>query len=246
MKKVILIDDEPLARGLLIEYLAEYPDLTMVAECGNGFEGIKAIASLQPDLVFLDVQMPKITGFEMLELLPACPPVIFTTAYDEYALKAFEANAIDYLLKPFNPERLRLALEKWRQQMPDQMTGPIQKMLHQSTHQPEEQNRIVIKDGSEIRIIPVAEILYLEAYDDYVKIYKPEGYFLKKKTMNYYESVLDPQTFFRTHRSYMINIQHLTKIETLEKNSYVAILRNGSRIPVSRTSYARLKEVLGI
>lgn len=246
MKKVILIDDESLARGLLVEYLQRYPDLEIVAECANGFEGVKAIATHQPDLVFLDIQMPKINGFEMLELLPGCPPVIFTTAFDEYAIKAFEANAIDYLLKPFSPERLQAALIKWRTkatQSPE--NAELNQFIHEAAKHPEEHKRIVVKQGAEIRILPVADVYYLEAYDDYVKVFTHDQYYLKKKTMNYYEQVLDPSLFFRTHRSFILNIQHLTKIETLEKNSYIGILKNGKTVPISRTQYGKLKEVLG-
>lgn len=245
MKKAILIDDEPLARTIVAEYLLSHGDIEIVAECSNGFEGIKAIAQHQPDLVFLDIQMPKINGFEMLELIPDCPPVIFTTAFDEFAIKAFEANAIDYLLKPFSKERFDGAMEKWKSKNSTSDTG-FQQLIHETVRQAEEHNRIVVKNGNDIRIIPVADIYYLEAYDDYVKIYVQDRYFLKKKTMNYYEQVLAPSIFFRSHRSFIINLQHLTKIETLEKNSYVAILKNGNQVPISRTSYGKLKELLGV
>jgi two-component system LytT family response regulator len=189
MKKVILIDDETLGRNLLAEYLEEHPDLEIVEECANGFEGIKAIGRHQPDLVFLDIHMPKINGFEMIELLPDCPPIIFTTAFDEFALKAFEANAIDYLLKPFSKERLATALNKWRT---NTGTDPavLQKFVADIPKHPEEQNRIVVKQGNDIRIIPTSEICFLEAYDDYVKIHTATQYFLKKNTMNYFEQIL--------------------------------------------------------
>ena len=247
MNKVLIIDDEALARGLLAEYLEKYPDLEIVAECANGFEGIKAIGQHQPDLVFLDIQMPKINGFEMLELLPECPPVIFTTAFDEYAIKAFEANAIDYLLKPFSPERLESALQKWRSkaQQPAENEA-LRSFIQDTAKHPEEHKRIVVKQGNEIRILPIADVFYLEAYDDYVKVFTHDHYYLKKKTMNYYEQVLDPTLFFRTHRSYILNIQQLTRIETLEKNSYIGILKNGRQVPISRTHYGKLKEMLGL
>jgi two-component system LytT family response regulator len=245
MKKVILIDDEFLARNLLAEYLAKFPDLKIVAECENGFEGLKAIGLHKPDLVFLDIQMPKINGFEMLELLPEMPSIIFTTAFDEFALKAFEINAIDYLLKPFPPQRLAQALDKWRQQAQPER-DKIQKLSETQALSPEAQNRIVIKDGSDIRIVSMDEIYFLEAYDDYVKIHTEKGYFLKKKTMAYYESVLDPKRFFRTHRSFFIQLAFLTKIETYHKNSYLAILSNGKEIPLSRSQYPVLKDLLGI
>jgi two-component system LytT family response regulator len=245
MKKIILIDDEPLALVLLREYLETFPDLEVVAECGDGFEGIKAITLHQPDLIFLDIQMPKINGFELLELLPEQPAVIFTTAYDEYALKAFETNALDYLLKPFSKERFQQAINKWLQNPVNSSASKVS--LTEIPHkQPEEQNRIVIKDGSEISIIPTSELEYLEAYDDYVKIHHKGKVHLKKKTMNYFEQLLNPAIFIRIHRSYILNINELAKIESFEKNSYLAILRSGKRIPISRTAYAPLKEILGI
>jgi len=245
MKKIILIDDEPLARVLVREYLEDFPELEVVAECGDGFEGLKAIALHQPDLLFLDIQMPKINGFEMLELVNEQPAVIFTTAYDEYALKAFETNALDYLLKPFSKERFQQAINKWLQN-PTNTSASKVVLSEIPNKQPEEQKRIVIKDGSEISIIPTSELEYLEAYDDYVKIHHNGKVHLKKKTMNYFEQLLNPAIFIRIHRSYILNINELAKIESFEKNSYLAILRSGKRIPISRTAYAPLKEILGI
>lgn len=248
MKKVLVIDDESLARGLVIEYLQSHPELEIVGECANGFEGVKAIAEHKPDLVFLDIQMPKINGFEMLELLPECPPVIFTTAFDEYAIKAFETNAIDYLLKPFSKDRFDAALAKWSAAQGKEAAADssLQRFVHEAARHPDEHYRIVVKNGADIRIVPVAEIYYLEAYDDYVKIYAEGPYYLKKKTLSHYEQVLDPQRFFRCHRSFILNLQQLTRIETLEKNSYIAILKNGKQVPISRNYYAGLKERLGL
>lgn len=246
MNKVIIIDDEPLARLIVTEYLQNVPDIEVVAECNDGFEGMKAIAQHQPSLIFLDIQMPKINGFEMLELLPSPPAVIFTTAFDEYAIRAFETNAIDYLLKPFSKERFDQALEKWHSKALPATKDSLQQFIENAVKQPEEKNRIVVKKGSDIRIIPVDEVYFIEAYDDYVKIYVKDSYYLKKKTMNYYEQALDASTFVRVHRSFIINLNQLTKIESLEKNSYIAILKNDTRIPISRNSYAHLKEVLGL
>ena len=244
MNKVVIIDDEPLARLIITEYLQDVKGLEVVAECNDGFEGMKAIAQHQPALIFLDIQMPKINGFEMLELLPSPPAVIFTTAFDEYAIRAFEANAIDYLLKPFSKERFEQALEKWNSKTLGK--DNLQQFLENTIKQPEEKNRIVVKKGSDIRIIPVDDVYFIEAYDDYVKIFVKDSYYLKKKTMNYYEQVLDPSVFVRVHRSFIINLNQLTKIEALEKNSYIAILKNDTRIPISRNSYSRLKGVLGL
>lgn len=245
MIKVIIIDDEPLARLVIQEYLMDHAEFEVVAECNDGFEGIKAIAQFQPDLIFLDIQMPKINGFEMLEILTDTPAVIFTTAFDEFALKAFEANALDYLLKPFSPERFKVALAKWNN---SKLTAAkvYENITEQFTAQSDEHKRIVIKDGVEIIIIPTQEIELLEAYDDYVKIHHNGRVHLKKKTMNYFERALDSKQFVRIHRSFMININELTKIESFEKNSYVAILKSGKRIPISRTAYTPLKESLGI
>jgi len=246
MNKVVIIDDEPLARSIVVEYLQQHPSIEIAAECNDGFQGVKAIMHHKPDLIFLDIQMPKINGFEMLELLDSTPSVIFTTAFDEYAIKAFEANAIDYLLKPFSKERFDLALQKWNEKKNTSSEKNIQSLLENTTKQPDERNRIVVKNGSDIRIVPMADVMYIEAYDDYVKIFTKDTYYLKKKTMNYYEQVLDSSQFFRTHRSFIINLQELTKIEPLEKNTYVVLLKNGKKIPLSRTGYSKLKETLGV
>ncbi|TPE45342.1 LytR/AlgR family response regulator transcription factor [Pontibacter mangrovi] len=246
MMKCLVIDDEPLARSIVVEYLQKYPEIEVVQECGDGFEGIKAIQHHQPDLIFLDIQMPKINGFEMLELVEQAPGVIFTTAFDEYALKAFDANAIDYLLKPFSQQRFDAALQKWLEKR--SISNPESKpdLNEVPAKQPEEQLRIVVKAANDIRIIPVKDVLYLEAYDDYVKIHTSEGLFLKKKTMSYYERVLDPKQFVRVHRSYIIPLTQLTRIEPLEKDSHVALLKSGVRIPLSRSGYSKLRTVLGI
>ena len=243
MIKTILIDDEPLARSITREYLASYPQIEIVAECNDGFEGVKAIAQHKPDLIFLDIQMPKINGFEMLELLDPCPAVIFTTAFDEYAIKAFEAHAVDYLLKPFSKERFDKAVQKWLAQKESHAPS---KIINEQIRQPEERNRIVVKEGGNIRIIPVHDVQYVEAYDDYVKIFTAKEMFLKKKTMNFYENSLDANQFVRVHRSYIIHLSHLTKIEPLEKDTHVALLKNGVRIPLSKTGYLKLKTVLGM
>ena len=245
MKKVIIIDDEPLARSIVAEYLKDHEDFEILAECSDGFEGVKKITELEPDLVFLDIQMPRINGFEMLELLSDSPSIIFTSAFDQYALKAFEASAVDYLLKPFTKERFDTAIDKWKK-TDRTSSNPISNLTEIENKQPDEHLRVVIKDGAEIKIIPTSEIQYFEAYDDYVKVYTKDKYHLKKKTMNYFEKALNPSQFTRVHRSFIININELTKIEAFEKNSYVAILRSGKRIPISRTAYGPLKESLGV
>ncbi len=246
--KVVIIDDEPLARSIVLEYLQEHKNIEVVAECGDGFQGVKAIAQHKPDLVFLDIQMPKINGFEMLELLEEVPSVIFATAFDEFAIKAFEANAIDYLLKPFSKERFDKAIEKWQQKQSAVVASEnkVEQLLNNTTKQPDEKNRIVVKVGADIRIVSVNDVMYFEAYDDYVKIFTKDTYYLKKKTMNYYEDLLDSSKFFRTHRSFIINLQELTRIEPLEKNTYIALLKNGKKVPLSRSGYVKLKETLGV
>ena len=244
MIKTILIDDEPLARTILKEYLKAYPDIHLVQECNDGFEGVKAIAQHQPDLIFLDIQMPKINGFEMLELIDNPPAVIFTTAFDDYAIKAFEAHAVDYLLKPFSKDRFDKAVQKWLAQKSSSKN--MQALLETTPQRPEEQHRTVVKKGANIVIIPVHKVHYLEAYDDYVKIHTAEGFYLKKKTMSHFEQSLNPLQFVRVHRSYLIHLQELTRIEPLEKDSHVALLKSGTRIPLSQSGYGKLKEMLGI
>jgi two-component system, LytTR family, response regulator len=245
--KVLIIDDEPLARSIVNEYLQQHPQLQLVQECGDGFEGLKAIQQHQPDLIFLDIQMPKITGFEMLELIEQPPSVIFTTAFDEYAIKAFESHAVDYLLKPFNQERFDKAIAKWHEQRSTQQTEKAtQDLLESASLSPTQSNRIVVKNGSKIKIIPVHDVFYLEAADDYVKIHTSEGYFLKNKTMVHFEQSLDSQQFVRSHRSYIVNVQQITRIDPYEKDNHVAVLRSGAKVPVSRSGYGKLKEVLGL
>lgn len=241
--KTIIIDDEPLARSIVREYLQSYNDIEVIAECGDGFEGMKAIQQHKPDLIFLDIQMPKINGFEMLELFDEPPAVIFTTAFDEFAIKAFESNAVDYLLKPFNKERFDKAIQKFLQQTTTQQT---QSVLQTAAQSPGQQNRIVVKVGNKIKIIPVTQINYLEAADDYVKIVTAEGTFLKKRTMIFFEESLTSWHFVRIHRSYIVNTQLITRIDAHEKDSHLVLLSTGAKLPVSKTGYSKLKEVLGI
>jgi two-component system LytT family response regulator len=245
--KVIIIDDEPLARSIIREYLQYHPELELIAECNDGFEGVKAIHQQQPDLIFLDIQMPKINGFEMLELIEEPPAVIFTTAFDEYAINAFESHAVDYLLKPFSRDRFDKAISKWSlsgktKSNKEQLTP----LLDSVSNSPAEQHRVVVKLAGKIRIIPVEDIHYLEAADDYVKIHTREGAFLKNKTMGHFEMVLDKNQFVRTHRSYMVNITEITRIDPYEKDNHLAILKTGGRVPVSKTGYVKLKSVLGL
>lgn len=245
MINVVLIDDEPLACDLVEEYLQDHSNVRLVAKAHDGFQGIKAINEHQPDLIILDVQMPKISGFEMLELLDEPPAVIFATAFDEYAIQAFEQNAVDYLLKPFSKERFDKAIQKFLDRHQNDGHSSIQNVVDQAL-ETKVQNRVVIKDGAKIRILPVRDIYRLEADDDYVKIFTAQGNFMKKKTLTFYEKTLDPQTFVRVHRSHLVNVSQITRIDPYEKNSHIALLADGSKVSVSRSGYQSLKSVLNL
>ncbi len=240
--KAIIIDDEPLARLIVKEYLQAYPHINLLQECNDGFEGMKAIQEHKPDLIFLDIQMPKITGFEMLELIDEPPMVIFTTAFEAYAIKAFDAHAADYLLKPFSKERFDKAIQKLLVQKNNIVKDITETALQSQTTS----NRIVLKDNGKIKIIPYPHIQYLEAADDYVKIHTAEGTFLKKQTMQFFEDCLLSSEFIRVHRSYIINAQLINRIDPHEKESHLVLLTTGARLPVSKNGFAKLKDVLGI
>jgi two-component system LytT family response regulator len=247
MIKAIIIDDEKMAREIIEDYLVENEDIEIVEQCSDGFSGLKAIQDKKPDLVFLDVQMPKLTGFELLEVLDEQPVIIFTTAYDQYAIKAFEKNAVDYLLKPFSAERFQTALKKAVEKI---KSGPDQKHSEKISHQLEDReetvNRIVVKKNKEIRIIPVDQVKYIEAQDDYVMIYTEKERFLKQKTMKYFETHLDPRDFIRIHRSYIIKAGEISKIEPYEKSSYIVVLKNSKSLPLSKSGFNRLKSILDL
>jgi len=246
MIKTILIDDEPLARDVIKHYLKDFPEFEVVAECSDGFEGLKAIASFKPDLIFLDIQMPKINGFEMMELLDHRPAVIFTTAFDEFAIKAFEVNAVDYLLKPIEQSRFTAAVQKLSAKLPGDSPEQTAQLLSEVSVNASQRNRVVVKKDGVIRIIATTDIQYFEANDDYVKISTAEGNYLKNKTMAFFEKTLDPEQFIRVHRSYLINMTEVTKIELKEKETYVVLLKSGIWLPVSKSGYLKLKQALGI
>lgn len=244
MIKTIIIDDEPLATEIVKEYLAEAPQFEVLAVCHDGFEGLKAIQQHQPDLIFLDVQMPKINGFEMLELMDTLPAVIFTTAYDEYAMKAFDIHAVDYLLKPFSKDRFDKALEKYKQ---IGISESVKELINsESSESDEKLSRVVVKVKNDIKIIPVDDIIYMEANDDYVNIFTKEAKFLKNKTLTYFENHMDAQAFVRVHRSYLIKVSEINKIEAYKKDSHIVKLKSGEQIPVSKNGFPRLRSVLGI
>ncbi len=246
--KIIIIEDEAPARDLLKAYLAQEADIEIVEECENGFDGIKAIAMHHPDLIFLDVQMPKLTGFEMLELLDEYPQIIFTTAYDQYAIKAFELNATDYLMKPFSKERLLKALSKARNKMAEKTPDDsnVKQLVSKVKERGGTINRIFVKTGSRIDVIPVAEIIRIDAQDDYAEIVTKNKSYLKKETMNFLEKNLPKTNFIRVHRSSIINTDYMDKIEKYGKESYLVVLKDGSRINVSKSRIKELKTTLGI
>jgi two-component system, LytTR family, response regulator len=243
--RVVIVDDEPLARSVVREYIRAHPGVEVVAECGNGFDAVKAVAELSPDLMFLDVQMPKLNGFEVLELIGREVPVVFTTAYDQYALRAFEVHAVDYLLKPFSAERFAEALSRARARL--QSTEPaldVEALVAAGRPRQGAVERVLIRDKSQVHVIPVEKIDYVEAQDDYV-CFKAEGkQYLKDQTMGALEVTLDPARFVRIHRSYLLNIERIARVELYAKDSRVAILRDGTRLPVSRAGYARLSRLL--
>jgi two-component system LytT family response regulator len=242
--KALIVDDEELARKLLREMLSSHPEIEIAAECGNGMEAVKSAAEHKPDLLFLDVQMPKLTGFDVLELIERDNVgVIFVTAYDQYAMKAFEVHAVDYLLKPFSRERFEAALERAKHQKPKKEVGTAE-LAAAARPSGEFAERIVVKDGTKVTLIPVLKLDYVEALDDYVSLVSEGQKHLKQQTISGLELALDPRLFVRIHRSYLVNLERVTRIEPYGKDSKVAILTNGVRLPVSRAGYARLKTLL--
>lgn len=242
--RAVIVDDEPLARGLLREYLAAHPDVEIVAECANGFEAVKAVSEHAPDLLFLDIQMPKLDGFEVLELLDREVAVIFVTAYDQHALRAFETHAVDYLLKPFSPERLAEALAQARRHVAHATPADYRRLAADARPGRAAVDRILVKDQSRVHVIPVDQVDYFEALDDYVCIHAAGQRHLKPQTLAELEQSLDPGRFVRIHRSYILNLDRLARLELYAKDSRVAILRGGEQLPVSRAGYARLKELM--
>jgi two-component system LytT family response regulator len=240
----ILVDDEELARQLLREYIESSPDIQILAECANGFEAVKAISEKKPDLVFLDVQMPKLDGFEVLELIGRDVAVIFVTAFDQYATKAFDANAVDYLLKPFSLDRFQKALERSRQRL-GQTLPPASELATAARPPQQHLQRVVVKDGARVHIIPVDRLDYAEAQDDYISLHSQGKSYLKQQTISSLGAALDPERFVRIHRSILVNLERVAKIEPYAKDSRVAVLADGSRLPVSRAGYDRLRVLLG-
>ena len=243
--RVILVDDEEPARRLLREYLEDTPGVSIVAECGNGFEAVKAVADHDPDLMLLDIQMPKLDGFEVVELLERELPIIFITAHDEHALRAFEVHAVDYLLKPYSAERLAEALERARERIGrgDAMP-PLDELVSSARPDGGDLERILVRDASEVRVIPTDSVDYIEARDDAVAIHVGNTTHLKAQRLSTLEERLDAKHFIRVHRSFVLNIDRLRSIELYAKDSRIAILVDGTKVPVSRSGYSRLRELL--
>jgi len=240
----VVVDDEALARRVLREYLKDFPDVVVGSECANGFEAVKAVSELRPQILFLDIQMPKLSGFEVLELIDHDLAVIFVTAYDQYALRAFEVHAVDYLLKPFSKERLAEALDRAKQRLSHTDPAPFSELIAASRKPQFPLERILVRDGSEVHVLAAGKIDYLEAQDDYVSIKYKGKEFLKQETLDALENNLDPRQFVRIHRSYILNLERLEKLELYTKDSRIAILADGSRLPVSKAGYSRLKPLL--
>jgi two-component system LytT family response regulator len=241
--RTIIIEDEAPARDIVKIYLNKHPEIELLGEFSDGFSGVKAINELKPDLLFLDIQLPKLNGFEILELVEHFPVIIFTTAYDQFALKAFEMNATDYLLKPFSAERFDAALQKALEKLKSksQEVKQVQKLVETINEKIESIDRVVVKTGTKIKVIPAENIIYVEAQDDYVMIYTNESKHLKEKTMKYFETHLDASQFIRVHRSYIVNVNYIAQLEHFTKDSYVVILKTGAKLKVSDSGYKNLK-----
>ena len=243
--KALIVDDEPLARQLLREYLSIHHDVEVVAECGNGFEALKSVTELEPDLLFLDIQMPKLDGFEVLELLDRDVAVIFVTAYDQHALRAFEIHAVDYLLKPFSPERLADALTHARARIGKPSALSAAQLVAEARPDRRAVDRILVRDQANVHVVAASQVDYIEAQDDYVCIHAEGKQYLKNQTLSDLEEQLDERRFVRIHRSYLLNLDRLARLEPYAKDSRVAVLKDGRELPVSRAGYTRLRELIG-
>jgi two-component system, LytTR family, response regulator len=244
--RILIIDDETPAREIVKHYLKEVESVEVIAECADGFSGLKSISAMKPDLVFLDIQMPRLTGIELVEVLTEKPEIIFTTAYDQYAIRAFELNAVDYLMKPFEQRRFLEAVKKAINKIRSGQGNnqPANQLLIKKPEPASSVNRIVVRKANSINIIPVDNIRYVEAEDDYVMIFHTEGKALKQQTMKYYEDNLPKADFLRIHRSYIVKVEEIKRIEPYGKDNHVAILHSGDKLPVSRAGFKHLKEEL--
>lgn len=246
--KTIIVDDEEPARNMIKAFLQSLPEIEVIAECSDGFEAVKEINSKKPDLIFLDIQMPKLTGFEMLELLENPPLIVFSTAFDNYAVKAFDMKAVDYIMKPYSKKRFLEAVEKAKDKLKsaETKTETYEKLVEISHDNPEKVNRFAVKTGSKITILPTNEISLFEAQDDYVMIYSDKGKFMKNMTMKYLEEHLNEDEFVRTHRSYIVNLDYIDKIEPYQKDSFLVVLKDQQQAKVSKNGYRILKDKLNL
>ena len=242
--RVLIVDDEPLARRGLRKDLASDPTIQVVGDCGDGFEAVRLAAELKPDLIFLDIQMPRLDGFEVLELLDPEIAVIFVTAHDEHAVRAFEVNAVDYLLKPVDPERLRASLERARRRRGRRPPLPVAALAAASQSAGSPLTRILVKDGAKVHVLPIESIDYIQAQDDYIELHAAGKSHLKQQTLGEVEQRLDPNRFVRIHRSYLLNVDRIARIELIAKDSRLVILKDGTQLPLSRSGHTRLKEML--
>ena len=243
--RVAIVDDEDLARAVVREYVDGIADVEIVAECANGFEAVKAVSELQPDVLILDVQMPKLNGFEVLELVGRDVAVVFVTAYDQYAIRAFEVHAVDYLLKPFSADRLSAAIDRVRERLGRGEALPVRQLAAEGQPAPEHARRVLVRDGPRVHVLPVEKIDYVQAQDDYV-CFRCEGKeYLKEQTLGELERLLDAAKFVRIHRSFILNLDRLARVETGERENRIAILTDGRRLPISRAGHTRLSALLG-
>ena len=243
--RAIIVDDEELARASLKLSLQKFQQISVINECSNGFEAVKAIKEFKPDVVFLDIQMPKLNGFDVVELLAdEAPQIIFVTAFDEYAIKAFDANALDYLLKPVNPDRLKIAIKRLEDKISIEAKPDFKNAVKEFVQKNLPLQRILIKENTKVHVIPVNEIIYIEAQDDYVLIQTLDKSYLKNERLANLEAELDPQVFIRIHRSFLVNIDYINRIESYSKDSKLVKLKTGFEIPVSRSGYGKLKQIL--
>jgi two-component system LytT family response regulator len=244
--RVVIADDEELARGVLREYLEKDSRMEIVAECANGFEAVKAVAEHKPDVIFLDVQMPRLDGFEVLELIDREVAVVFVTAFDQYAMRAFDAAAVDYLLKPFGEDRFHAAIGKIERRTGEMRPADLSAELKNAVRPVGEYlERVVVKDGARVHVIPAGKLDYAEAQDDYVALRSEGKTWLKQQTIASLEAALHPKRFVRVHRGYLVNIERIARIEPNTKDTWVAVLVDGARIPVSRGGYARFNNLVG-
>ncbi len=242
--RAVIADDEDLARQIIREMLQKHPEVEIVGECSNGFDAVRMIGELSPDLLFLDIQMPKLDGFEVLELIADNIAVIFATAYDEHALRAFEYHAVDYLLKPFRADRFEAALERAKERIGKKMFATAEQLSAAARNPGQYVERIIVKDGTRVQIIPVEKLDYAEAQDDYIGLASQGKQYLKQQTISSLEMALDPKNFVRIHRSYVVNLERVTRLEPYGKDTHVVILNDGTRLPVSRNGLKRLQEFL--